>query len=173
MEKIETEINGLVRFNLDVNEDERGWFKENFQASKMGLEQFVPVQQNISYNNCRGVTRGIHAEPWDKVVSVAKGEVFIAIVDLRPGSEFGTLHTDFLNESTAFFIPRGCGNSFQCLTDEVFYSYLVNDYWSPTANYVHVNLFDEDLAINWPIGRSDAIISDKDAGHPPLSAVRL
>ena len=39
----------------------------------------------MSFNAQRGATRGIHAEPWDKFVSVATGRVFAAWVDLREG----------------------------------------------------------------------------------------
>ena len=42
------------------------WFKENWQNEKMtklGLPEFGPIQNNISFNAEKGVTRGIHAEP--------------------------------------------------------------------------------------------------------------
>src|SRR6218665_2160169 len=83
-----TDVPGLVWFDLPVHGDNRGWFKENWQREKMvalGLPDFKPVQNNISFNVERGVTRGIHAEPWDKYVSVATGKVFGAWVDLREG----------------------------------------------------------------------------------------
>ena len=85
----ETNIPGLLVFDLPVHGDNRGWFKENWQRAKMTalcLPDFGPVQNNISFNAKRGVTRGIHAEPWDKYISVATGEIFGAWVDLRPGS---------------------------------------------------------------------------------------
>ena len=37
----------------------------------LGLPDFGPVQNNMSFNTAAGATRGIHAEPWDKLVSVA------------------------------------------------------------------------------------------------------
>ena len=52
-----------------------------------GLPDFGPVQNNVSFNTAAGVTRGIHAEPWDKYVTVASGRVFGAWVDLRPGAD--------------------------------------------------------------------------------------
>ena len=60
-----TNIPGLLVFDLPVHGDSRGWFKENWQRAKMtalGLPDFGPVQNNISFNEKRGVTRGIHAE---------------------------------------------------------------------------------------------------------------
>ncbi|WP_198018376.1 dTDP-4-dehydrorhamnose 3,5-epimerase family protein, partial [Sedimentibacter sp. B4] len=69
-----------------------GWFKENWQRAKMtalGLPDFGPVQHSIAYNTLAGVTRGFHAEPWDKLVSIAAGRIFGAWVDLRDGDSFG------------------------------------------------------------------------------------
>ena len=76
---VETNIPGLIVFDLPVHGDNRGWFKENWQRAKMtalGLPDFGPVQNNISFNAKKGVTRGIHAEPWDKYISIATGSVF-------------------------------------------------------------------------------------------------
>ena len=55
-----TNIPGLLVFDLPVHGDNRGWFKENWQRAKMmglGLPDFGPVQNNISYNATKGVTR--------------------------------------------------------------------------------------------------------------------
>ena len=49
----ENNIPGLVVFDLPVHGDNRGWFKENWQRAKMmnlGLPDFGPVQNNISFN---------------------------------------------------------------------------------------------------------------------------
>ena len=97
----ETGIEGLKVVDLAVHGDSRGWFKENWQRAKMtalGIPDLRVVQNNISYNDSRGVTRGIHAEPWDKFISVARGSVFGAWVDLREGSEtFGKVYTVSVN----------------------------------------------------------------------------
>ena len=72
----QTNIPGLLVVHLPVHRDSRGWFKENWQRQKMvaqGLPDFKPVQNNISFNANKGATRGIHAEPWDKFISVATG----------------------------------------------------------------------------------------------------
>jgi dTDP-4-dehydrorhamnose 3,5-epimerase len=53
----------------------------------------------------------------------------------------------------------------------VTYTYLVNAHWSPEAQYTFVNLFDPEVAIDWPILKDHAIISEKDAGHPFLRDV--
>lgn len=172
----ETVIEGLRLINLPVHGDERGWFKENWQRKKMvdiGLPDFGPVQQNMSYNQAVGVTRGIHAEPWDKLVSVGVGRVFGAWVDLRPGSGFGTVFTAEIAQGTAVYVPRGVGNAFQTLESGTLYSYLVNDHWSATAKseYTFVNLADPALGISWPMPLERAIVSEADLGHPGLADV--
>ncbi|MDQ0735243.1 bifunctional dTDP-4-dehydrorhamnose 3,5-epimerase family protein/NAD(P)-dependent oxidoreductase [Arthrobacter agilis] len=172
----ETPIPGVVLFDLPVHGDNRGWFKENWQRAKMtaaGLDDFGPVQNNISFNETAGTTRGIHAEPWDKFISVATGRVFGAWVDLREGPSFGAVFTAELDPSTAIFIPRGVGNAFQTLEDGTAYTYLVNDHWSADAQdqYVFLNLADETAAIAWPIPLADAELSEKDRNHPRLADV--
>ncbi len=170
----ETTIPGLLIAELPVHGDSRGWFKENWQREKMtaaGLPDFGPVQNNISFNDAVGTTRGIHAEPWDKWVSVATGRIFGAWVDLREGPSFGAVFTAELDPSRAIFVPRGVGNSYQTLEADTAYAYLVNDHWSPDAEYSFLNLADETAAIAWPIPLSEVEISAKDLAHPRLADV--
>ncbi|CAA9321680.1 MAG: dTDP-4-dehydrorhamnose reductase [uncultured Friedmanniella sp.] len=171
-----TPIAGLLVVTLDVRADNRGWFKENWQRRKMtdlGVPDFGPVQNNVSFNTTAGATRGIHAEPWDKFVSLARGRIFGAWVDLRPGPGFGTSFTLELGPETAVFVPRGVGNAFQTLEDETVYSYLVNDHWSPAGkdSYTFLNLADESVGIRWPIPLDRAELSDADRAHPRLAEV--
>ncbi len=170
----ETPIPGLLVWDLPVHGDARGWFKENWQREKMtaaGLPDFGPVQNNISFNDAVGTTRGIHAEPWDKWVSVATGRIFGAWVDLREGPTFGAVYTAELDPSRAIFVPRGVGNAYQTLAPDTAYVYLVNDHWSPDAAYTFLNLADETSAVDWPIPLADVEISAKDLAHPRLADV--
>ena len=171
-----TDIPGLLVIDIPQHGDNRGWFKENWQREKMvaaGLPDFGPVQNNISFNATAGTTRGIHAEPWDKYVSVATGRIFGAWVDLRAGESFGKTVTVELGPDTAVFVPRGVGNSFQTLEDNTAYTYLVNDHWSADAQgeYSFLNLADETVAIDWPISLGQAELSEKDKNHPRLAEV--
>lgn len=173
----ETPIPGLLIADIPVHGDSRGWFKENWQNEKMaklGLPEFGPIQNNISFNAEKGVTRGIHAEPWDKYISIGSGRVFGAWVDLREGGNFGTTFTAELDPTKAIFVPRGVGNSFQALEDNTVYTYLVNEHWTPEAQskYTFLNLGDETINIKWPIPLDMAILSDKDKLHPRLSEVQ-
>ena len=173
----ETGIEGLRVVDLAVHGDSRGWFKENFQRAKMtalGIPDLRVVQNNVSFNAERGVTRGIHAEPWDKFVSVATGSVFGAWVDLREGSAtYGRVYTCTLDPSRAIYVPRGVGNSFQALEDGTAYTYLVDAHWSLELKktYTFVNLADPELNIQWPIPLEQATVSEADKNHPMLRDV--
>ena len=173
----ETSIEGLLVAELPVHGDSRGWFKENWQRAKMcalGAPDLTWVQNNISFNAERGVTRGVHAEPWDKWISVATGRIFGAWVDLREGSAtYGATYCCEVDPSRAVFTPRGVGNSFQALEDETAYTYLVNAHWSAELKktYTFVNLADPALGIEWPIPLEQATLSEADKHHPMLADV--
>jgi dTDP-4-dehydrorhamnose 3,5-epimerase len=170
----ETEIPGLFVIDLVLHEDGRGWFKENYQKAKLeehGLPKFEVVQNNFSFNKEAGVTRGLHAEPWEKFISLANGKVFGAWVDLRKSSTFGKVFTLELTPGKAVFVPRGVANAYQTLEPNVTYTYLVNQHWSPEAKYQAVNLFDPQLNINWPMAKEQALVSEKDSQNPLLAEI--
>lgn len=170
-----TPIPGLLLVDLPLHSDSRGWFKENWQRERLralGVPDLHPVQHNVAFNPVAGTTRGVHAEPWNKWVSVASGRVFGAWVDLRDGPSFGTLFTAEIDPSRAVFVPRGVGNAYQTLDPDTAYTYLVDDHWTPDAEYSCLNLADETVGIPWPIPLSRARLSEKDRTHPHLHAVR-
>ena len=171
-----TPVQGMLVLRLPVHGDHRGWFKENWQREKMtslGLPDFGPVQQNISYNADAGTTRGLHAEPWDKLVSVAHGRAFGAWVDLREGPGFGTSFSVELDPGTSVFVPRGVANGYQTLEPDTSYAYLVNEHWSAEARdrYTFLNLLDEQAAVPWPLPVDPALLSEADREHPRLAEV--
>ncbi len=167
-----TEIAGLLEVTIPVHGDERGWFKENWQAEKMaaaGLPTLDFVQQNVAFNATAGVTRGIHAEPWHKYVSVACGRVFAAIVELREGPGFGTVVCRELTPERALLIPPGCGNSYQVLEPSTAYIYLTTGLWSAGIAYPGISPTDTALGIEWPISGDGQVLSAKDTAAPPLA----
>ena len=167
-----TAIPGLLVVDLPMHGDARGWFKEHWQREKMtalGLPDFGPVQQNVSFNAAAGTTRGFHAEPWDKYLGVATGRAFGAWIDLRPGPGFGRVVTEHLDPGAAVFVPRGVANAFQTLEPDTAYTYLVTDHWSADAAYSAVDLADPALGIDWPIPLDRAVVSAKDRANPRLA----
>ena len=151
-----TTIEGLEVHRLTVHEDNRGWFKENWSGQKL-----TPKQHNVSFNAKAGATRGMHAEPWDKWVSVATGRVFGAWVDMRAGSAtFGEKFTCEIGPDTAVYVPRGVANGFQALEDNTTYIYLVNQRYSPGGAFCSYK------EVDWPLEPTE--LSAKDLEHPML-----
>jgi len=173
-----TKIPGLLFFDVTYVGDERGYFQEKYQKAKLvaaGMpEAFTVVQNSLSYNKVAGVTRGFHAEPWDKYISVVTGRVFCAYLDLRKGETFGTVVTTELDSQTAVFLPQGVANSFQTLEPDTYYLYSVNKHWSSGDydSYSAVNVADPDLNVQWAIPLEKAVISDRDKSHPFLKTVK-
>lgn len=172
-------IPGMIEFDIPVHGDNRGWFKENFQKEKMlplGFpESFFKenkLQNNVSLSR-KGVLRGLHAEPWDKYISVAdNGRVLGSWVDLREGASFGHVYQTVIDASKGIYVPRGVANGFQVLSDTVSYSYLVNDYWALDLKpkYAFVNYADPALGIKWD-DVENAEVSEADKNHPLLKDV--
>lgn len=173
-----TDIPGLLIFDVSYVGDDRGYFQEKYQKAKLvkaGMpESFTVVQNSLSYNKDAGVIRGFHAEPWDKYISVVKGKVFAAYVDLRKGDSFGKVVTVEIDANTAVFLPQGVANSFQTLEPDTYYLYSVNKHWSADDydKYCFANLADPDIGITWPIPLDQAIMSDRDKTHPMLKDVK-
>ncbi|MEO8065745.1 MAG: dTDP-4-dehydrorhamnose 3,5-epimerase family protein [Candidatus Doudnabacteria bacterium] len=173
-----TAIPGLLEIDVNMIEDSRGWFQEKYQREKLvaaGFPNgFVPVQHSVSFNRAVGVTRGFHAEPWEKYIGIITGRIFAVFVDLRKGGNFGKKVEMTIDENKTAFVPRGVANSFQTLEEGTYYSYLVNDFWSAEklSEYKFVNLADTDLSVEWPIALDKAIISDNDMKHPMLKDVK-
>ncbi|EPV51520.1 dTDP-4-dehydrorhamnose 3,5-epimerase [Streptococcus agalactiae GB00899] len=170
----------MLEFDITVRGDNRGWFKENFQKEKMiplGFpESFFEadkLQNNISFNK-KNTLRGLHAEPWDKYVSIAdEGRVIGTWVDLREGDSFGNVYQTIIDASKGIFVPRGVANGFQVLSDKAAYTYLVNDYWALELKpkYAFVNYADPNLGIQWE-NLEEAEVSEADKNHPLLKDVK-
>lgn len=131
------------------------------------------LQNNVSFSR-QHVLRGLHAEPWDKYISVADdGKVLGAWVDLREGETFGNVYQTVIDASKGMFVPRGVANGFQVLSETVSYSYLVNDYWALDLKpkYAFVNYADPSLGITWE-NLAAAEVSEADKNHPLLSDVK-
>jgi len=174
----QTDIPGLFIFDVSYVGDERGYFQEKYQKAKLVaagmISTFNVLQSSVSFNKKIGATRGFHAEPWDKYISVITGKVFAAYVDLRNGPTFGKVVTTEIDENTTVFLPQGVANSFQTLEPKTYYHYSVNAHWSAdnVDQYCFVNLADPDLNVEWPIPLSEAIMSDRDKIHPKLQDIK-
>lgn len=171
----QTDIPGLIIFDATLMEDERGYLQEKFHKAKL-IEAGMPAsfeakQQNVTLNKKAGTTRGMHAENWNKYVSVVGGRAFSAFCDLRKGPSFGKVVTTELSPTVTAFVPSGVATSYQCLEPNTYYMYSMDNHPSPDVKYAGVNIADKALGIDWPIPLSEATISEKDRAQPMLKDV--
>lgn len=165
----ETSLPGVLLVTPRIFSDNRGSFWETWQL-KTFEDSGMPctwVQDNYSVSK-KNVLRGIHyqiTQPQGKLVRVAHGAVLDVAVDLRRSSPcFGKHVAVELNEENArmLWIPEGFGHGFLVLSETAGFAYKVTDFYNPGGERTIV-WNDVDLAIEWPVGPEEAIVSDKDA----------
>lgn len=164
----ELSLEGAFLVNLDLKEDERGFFSRYFCAREFRNRALCTewVQINNSYSRERGTLRGMHlqAPPTSevKLVRCIAGRVWDCIVDLRPNSPtFGRYFGAELSAKnrTMMYVPEGFAHGFITLEDCSELIYLVSEYYTPKAERTLV-WNDPAVGIEWPIAPS--ILSDKD-----------
>lgn len=174
LEVSKTGIPGMLVVRLVIKPDGRGWLKEAFQVSTLvplGFpSSFQPVGYQVAAVQRRGFARGIHADTVNKYITLTRGEAFVAIVDLRRGETFGRVETITLSPENAVFVPKGCGNSYQTLSDDVGYTYLEDERTSSDPSTC-VSLDDDQLAVPWPIRLQEAHMLPDDEDRPGLKEI--
>jgi dTDP-4-dehydrorhamnose 3,5-epimerase len=134
-----TSIEGLLVVRSETFTDERGFFRQTHVVSELeeALGREVSFVQGNHSRSRPGVIRGFHAEPWDKLVYVARGRVFAAIADVRPESAtFGEVATfdlgDEPGERVRLFVADGLANAYAVVGEgEADYLYDVSREWTP------------------------------------------
>ncbi len=152
--------------------DNRGYYSELSRIPE--LDAFLPQpllakQINLARSETN-VARGIHAEDWNKLVTVTNGVCFCAFVDFRPDSPtFANAVTIVLGHGEtalygSVYVPSGVGNSLCVLEGPVDYLYVVDRLYKDRdpAGDQAFSLFDPDIAIPWPISTEEMILSDRD-----------
>lgn len=170
-----TAIDGLLVVDWPDHPDERGFFRQTYQVSELeeALGRSVRLRQGNHSRSAPGVLRGFHAEPWDKLVYVARGVAFCAIADIRPDSPtFGRHERFWLGDPPdgrrqRLFVGEGLANAFLAVgTEPVDYLYDVSAEWRPGTDKRAVAWDDPDLAVDWPVAAPQ--LSEADRANPPL-----
>lgn len=166
----QTPILGAYLVDIEAQYDERGFFSRSMceeDFARHGLNGGF-VQQSVSFNNRRGILRGMHfqAAPHEeeKLVRVTMGSIWDVILDMRPHSSsyqcwFGVELT--ADNRRAIYVPKGVAHGFQTLSEraEVFYQMTV-PYHPESARNVHWR--DPAFSIEWP-DPDGAILSVRDS----------
>jgi dTDP-4-dehydrorhamnose 3,5-epimerase len=74
------------------------------------------------------------------------------------------------NEGNQLFIPQGFAHGFIALEDDTDVLYKVTAAYSPTSERT-IRFDDPALGIDWPVDRSQIILSPKDESAPLLAEV--
>ncbi len=166
---LKTPIDGLLLFEPQIWEDDRGFFYESFNKKNF-VEYNITneyLQDNQSYSSY-GVIRGLHYQygvhAQAKLVSVLQGTVLDVVVDMRHGSStYGTTYSVELSQHNKLqlYVPRGFAHGFAVLSTHALFYYKCDNYYNKTAEG-GIHLQDNDLNIDWRIPLQDMIISEKD-----------
>lgn len=172
----QTFIKDLIILNPSVFEDERGYFFEAYNKSKLsdlGIHiEFV--QDNQSFSK-KGTLRGLHYQnpPFaqTKLVRVLQGEIVDVAVDLRKDSPtFGQHFSIVLSSENKkqLLIPHGFAHGFSVLSETAEVLYKCDQYYNkPSEGGIRYD--DLTLNIDWGMDLKDAIVSEKDLILPDFA----
>lgn len=176
MQVVPTAIPGVKEIRPVRHHDERGFFSEIFRESVL-CEHGIGVsfvQENHSLSMDRFVVRGLHFQippaSQAKLVRVAAGSIFDVAVDIRTGSPTYGRHVALVlseEQGNQLFVPEGFAHGFCTLEPDTEVVYKVSRYYSRAHDF-GLAWDDRDLAIEWPVPRDRAVLSEKDRRQPSL-----
>jgi dTDP-4-dehydrorhamnose 3,5-epimerase len=163
---------GLLLIEPQTFRDERGFFLESFHYDRYRAHGIADnfVQDNYSRSR-RSVLRGLHFQikrPQAQIVTVIRGRIFDAAVDLRPGSAtFGRWYGVELSDEgpRQLYMAPGFAHGYCVLSDFADLHYKVSQLYDQ-ADEGGVHWADRDLAIRWPV--ETPIVSERDNSYPRL-----
>ena len=147
--------------------DERGSFDKIYHSENFILDV---KQINISKTKKIGTVRGIHGSKTcseEKLVTCLNGNILDVCVDLRLESDsFGKVYSiKLFNPSISYYIPKGFGHGFQCLTDNCTIHYSHNVSYDPN-DQLNISPFSDKIKKIWELEITE--ISNKDANAVSL-----
>ena len=151
--------------------DHRGFFSESYNARAMAEYGITSafLQDNHSLSMTQGTIRGLHfqAPPHaqDKLVRCGRGALFDVSVDIRKGSPtygqwFG-VELSFEN-GKQLLVPAGFAHGFVTRSPETEIIYKCSDYYVQASEGA-IAWDDSDIGIDWGLGDTTPVLSDKDA----------
>ena len=167
MQRIETNLPGVIEIRPKVFGDTRGFFLETYHRDRyadIGISDSF-VQDNHSRSS-KDTLRGLHYQ-----LQQVEGEALDIAVDIRRNSpNFGKWTSVHLTakDQNQVYIPAGFAHGFLALTDTVQFLYKCSDFYSPADEH-GVLWNDPDINIAWRI--ESPLISTKDANNLKLADI--
>lgn len=161
--------------------DTRGVFSETYNRrdfATVGVaEEFV--QDNWSLSERVGTIRGLHFQrpphAQGKLVRVLRGRILDVAVDMRRSSRQLGRHVAVelgAGDGRMLYVPPGFAHGFCTLVPMTEVAYKVTADYAPESDG-GIAWDDPDLGIEWPVSRSDAVLSDKDSRLPRFAELPL
>ena len=180
MQIIPTALPGVVVITPARFGDHRGFFSESYSARALAEHGITTefVQDNHSLSMTRGTIRGLHfqAPPHaqDKLVRCGRGALFDVAVDIRRGSPtygqwFG-VELSFEN-GKQLLVPAGFAHGFVTRGPETEIIYKCSDYYARETEGA-IAWDDPDIGIDWGLGDTAPVLSDKDAQAGSLAGLK-
>lgn len=150
--------------------DDRGYLFESWNRERYregGID--VDFQQdNVSFSAQQGTVRGLHFQlapmAQAKLVTCLAGRILDVAVDVRPDSESFGRHVALELTAEAgnqMFIPAGFAHGFCTLEPNCMIAYKVGAGYAPQLER-SLAFDDPALAIDWPVTRATAVLSERD-----------
>ena len=178
MQIIDTPLEGLKVIEPNVFRDERGYFFESYNKNTFPYsDQYDWVQDNESMSS-KGVLRGLHYQTGKmaqaKLVRSVTGDIYDVAVDIRTDSDtygqwYGVMITS--ENKRQLLIPRGFAHGFLVMSDMAIFAYKCDNYYHKESEG-GIIYNDPQIAIDWPIGDDQLILSEKDRILPSLGKHR-
>ena len=173
----ETKLEGAFIIDLDLKEDNRGFFARAFCQHEFEEHGLKPViaQANLAFNRRKGSVRGMHFQfpptAETKLVRCTRGAILDIIVDLRPESPTYLDHVAVeltADNHRALYVPERFAHGYQVLEDVTETSYQVGEFYTPESEG-GLRYDDPALGLTWPLPVTE--MSDKDRAWALLEEV--
>ncbi len=173
----DTALDGVLIVTPRRIGDHRGFFSETWNRAALAARGIGIdfVQDNHSLSARAGTLRGLHfqAPPHAqaKLVRCGRGRLFDVAVDLRRGSpSYGRwvgVELSFDN-GRQLLIPAGFAHGFVTREPDTEIVYKCSDIYAPEAEGA-LRWDDPDIGIDWGLGDTAPVLSEKDAAAPGLA----
>jgi len=172
-----TPLSGLMIIEPRCFGDKRGFFLETFQAVRYE-EAGIPDQflQDNQSRSAKGVLRGMHFQvkrPQAQIVTVLRGRIFDAVVDIRTGSPtFGQWFGMELSDEgpRQVYMAPGFAHGFCVLSDWADLHYKASRLYDP-HDEGGLRWNDPDVGVKWP--NPVPQITERDAAFPLLNELSI
>jgi dTDP-4-dehydrorhamnose 3,5-epimerase len=169
-----TDLSGPAVLDLELKQDERGFFARTFDRAQFAAAGLEPVveQCNVSFNHRAGTLRGMHFQVAPateaKLVRCTAGAVLDIVVDVREGSPTYLQHVAVeltAQNRRSLYVPPMFAHGYQTLVDGTEVTYQVSEAYTPGTER-GLRHDDPALGLSWPLAVST--LSVKDASWPLL-----